>query len=832
MTSLGRVRRVPVLAGVTLLLANVLILTPNSFVLQSLAALVLAGLLPGFLLVDLLFGQDTDTDIIEKLVLGIGIGYVCILLGTLALHYCPGPLTRKLVVVSYDMLALGLILLRFRQRSHCPTQPLPPRYVFISLAAIIIVAGLFRFLYLGYSEFQGDEVAILHTAAESIQGHDDALFYHRKGPAEILLPTLSYAVSRRMSESVGRIPFALANLTGMLGLYVIGRRFFSHRAGWWAALLIGLNGFYVAFGRIIQYQSLVFLFGALGLLCALRFVEKFDRRDLWLTAIFAAMGLLAHTDAAFAVVAAAFVILRAFWDRHLPLREVVRRIAGPALVSGAVLATFYIPFVVHPQFRATQTYFMSRLGQPPYNNFNDFLRIGTVYNAVYYLALPAVGVTGLVLRRLGRISRPRWLLPLLCMSLLAVSWLFPGLWRVGERDFVGALFLAIALGLTLGRDRKLAWEAALLWFGLPFLLYLFWFRDPRTHFYILFPGASLLLGVELDNLSARLGRRTWLLNGLCAAVLVISAAYLYIMFVSHTPEYRRTYPAHRIPFFWVPYGDDFPKHGLFGFPYRAGWKVVGHLYSSGELQGSYNSNEESHITRWYTRGEQICTSHPDYYFLAKNVQDVQSVPMDEIRSDYELIGRVWVGDEAKLRMYERKPVQQDYSDFHLSEIASLFDRDLTDPDYDRWLVSFEQLAELQYPAQLRLGSNIGFLGHSVDKTQMLPGEVLTLTLYWRALSPITESYTVFTHIEDPGALWGQQDNIPGCGSRLTNKWDVGRVYADQYALVLSLKTPPGPHALVAGMYRFDTGERLPVTDATGAPLGNTLNLGTIEVVAP
>jgi len=825
-----RVRKEPILAGLALLLANVTILEADSFVLQSLAAFVLAGMLPGKLLVSLILPQDDDVRLDATLLLSVGLGYVCILLGMLALHYRPGPLTRKQVLLAFDGLAACLILLRFfrpDRRSHCTV---PPVTVLVSLGLLIAAALFFRFVNLNYSEFQGDEVAVLDKAAASIRGDDDALFFHRKGPAEILVPMLGYAVSRRMSEGVGRFPFALASLTGVLGLYVLGRRFLSQRAGWWAALLIALSGFYVAFGRIIQYQSLVFLFGVLGLLCALLFVRGFKQCYLWLSAVFLAMGLLAHSDGAFATAAAAFVILRACWRQRMPLDRMMRSLIGPGILAVALLTAFYARFALHPHFRSTREYFQWRAGHPPFNNLGDLFRIATAYNGVYYVVLVASGVVTFAVRRLSGPGEKRWLLPVLASSLLVLSWLFPGAWRIGERDLVCLLYSALMLVLLLVGQGNTALDAALLWFGLPFLIFLFGFRDPRTHYYILFPGASLLVGAELDELATRLRKGGWLLLGSCATLLAFSAAYLHVVFVSNTPEYQRNYPAYRVPFFWVPYGDGFPSEGLFGFPYRAGWKAIGVLYSTGELQGSYASNEESHITRWYTRDEPNCTNHPFYYILAKNVQDAQPIPEDEIQSDYELIGRVWVGKQAKIQVYQRKPVQREYRDYRLSDVASLFDHELTDPDYTARPVSYDPLASIEHPAHLRLGSAIEFLGHSIDRSDVRPGEVMMLTLYWRASSRIHESYTVFTHVEDLGVIWGQQDNLPGCGSRPTDKWEVGRVYVDQYAIVLSPEVEPGPHAIVAGMYLLDTGERLPVTDAAGTPLGDAISLGTINVV--
>jgi len=183
-------------------------------------------------------------------------------------------------------------------------------------------------------------------------------------------------------------------------------------------------------------------------------------------------------------------------------------------------------------------------------------------------------------------------------------------------------------------------------------------------------------------------------------------------------------------------------------------------------------------------------------------------------------------------MYERKPARLTLQNYRVAEVSAAFDRQFTGPDYDTGFSPLDPLAEVQHPAQLQVGPAIEFLGHSVDKTRAWPGQALTLTLYWRALSPIEESYTVFTHVEDPGVVWGQKDGIPGCGRRPTYEWEVGQVSADHYTLILSPDTPPGPHRLVAGMYRTDTGERLSIVGATGTSLGTTLDLGSVDVVLP
>jgi hypothetical protein len=383
-------------------------------------------------------------------------------------------------------------------------------------------------------------------------------------------------------------------------------------------------------------------------------------------------------------------------------------------------------------------------------------------------------------------------------------------------------------GENRGATFQLGWQASLVWFGTPFLIYMFAFREPRTHIYTFFPGAALLAGTELSRL-AESHWETWLVRSVAGIILLVSAAYLYIAFVDHTPEYKRTYAQSRIPFFWTPFGKEMPDRGLFGFPYRAGWKVVGQLYAIGALEGDYNTNEEPHITRWYTRGEHLCQIQPRYYFVAENVQDEQAISRDDIQSNYTHFGTVWVGDTPKLRLYERGTADLPYQDYQASEAAPSFDQKRTDPSYPTGLPPQDPVSQIQHPVYRRLGQSIEFLGYDLDKTRIRPGDILMLTLYWRAIGKVGAPYTVFTHVEDSGTVWAQKDHPPLCGRKPTNAWEPGQVYVDPYVIVTDAEIPPGPHPIFAGMYCFDTGERLPVFNTQGEQLGGAMKLATVTV---
>ena len=144
----------------------------------------------------------------------------------------------------------------------------------------------------------------------------------------------------------------------------------------------------------------------------------------------------------------------------------------------------------------------------------------------------------------------------------------------------------------------------------------------------------------------------------------------------------------------------------------------------------------------------------------------------------------------------------------------------------------EGAAENQVEAAL--GDGVELVGYTLGSEQVSPGETLLLTLFWRATAPMTERYTIFTHLLDgDGQIQGQMDSEPQGGGLPTDRWTVGQIVRDNYALAVSPVAGPGPHQLEVGMYLLATGERLPVRHpTTGEVLGDRVLLGTVRVVAP
>ncbi len=156
-----------------------------------------------------------------------------------------------------------------------------------------------------------------------------------------------------------------------------------------------------------------------------------------------------------------------------------------------------------------------------------------------------------------------------------------------------------------------------------------------------------------------------------------------------------------------------------------------------------------------------------------------------------------------------------------------------DSDLSLYVTSAAGAEGIQHPLSADLGGLVTLLGYSLGAEQVAPGETLLLTLYWQAQRPIPERYTVFTHLLDfGGQVRGQMDSEPQGGGLPTDRWQVGEVVRDNYALEVDADATAGTHALEVGMYLWATGDRLSVLDADGAPPGDFVLLGTVEVEVP
>jgi len=113
---------------------------------------------------------------------------------------------------------------------------------------------------------------------------------------------------------------------------------------------------------------------------------------------------------------------------------------------------------------------------------------------------------------------------------------------------------------------------------------------------------------------------------------------------------------------------------------------------------------------------------------------------------------------------------------------------------------------------------------------LLPGSDLKVTLYWEALRPVSEEYTVFVHLRgQDGSLMAQDDYPPLKNLYPTYYWGEGQTVPDPRTLSVPGDVAPGWYRLEVGLYRSGDDQRLPVLDESGSEAGDFFVLDYVSV---
>jgi len=841
-----------------LLTANLALLLPPASPLRVAGALLLTGLLPGLGWTQRFF---PDQPPLLHWTLAAALSFSFTLLTTLLLSYLPGSLPSWSLLVTLNLLALLPLLLHWRNLQPSSPSTFQPSNLptLFPLLLILLIALLLRTINLDYSEFQGDEALALITAAEALEGHEDALFLRSKGPSEVLLPMALWRLSGLINEPIARLPFTAAALLAIVTVYLIGQKMGGSRLGWLAAGFFAFNGFMVAFGRIVQYQALVIWFSALAFLLTLLWHETRQSRYVILAGLSLGLGLLAHYDAILVAPAIGWLLLsRGSGVAKKPGPR--SPVPGLTLFILSFLLTtlpFYLPFALDPQANRTGDYVGGRIGSELRNNLPDFFHFNTFYSSSYYLIVTGLLVLAALIGVVWPFRWSRWPGLVALGTLLLVSfnsaWLTAGQFNLSILPFavLFALGFLALLVHPISQSKPLLSSSPpllptpyfllplLLWLAVPFLGYNFIVALGLTHIYTIVPAWSLLAALgwyiieQKSSGVGELGRNhpcssapplpRLISNGLLAILAVLSTLFLWNAFIRHDVEYWQDYPAGNLPFYWTPYAEP-PSAGFFGFAHRAGWKTIGQKILSGELAGDYGSNEEPDVTTWYTRGApRACDPQPEFYFLADDLIDPVKLPSDLIASAYEQIGRVTLPNQKQLRIMQLQPSTLNLGDLADAPLAVAFDQTATP-------AAFARSARGAIAVEANFGNLIRLIGYDLDTRRAYPGGRIPVTLYWQALAPIPASYQVFTHLEGQSGPVAQADGVPVCWTYPTEVWRPGQIIADQHAIPLKPETPPGDYPLQVGLYLPDTFGRLDVLDEAGNPAGNSITLTQVRLL--
>jgi len=202
--------------------------------------------------------------------------------------------------------------------------------------------------------------------------------------------------------------------------------------------------------------------------------------------------------------------------------------------------------------------------------------------------------------------------------------------------------------------------------------------------------------------------------------------------------------------------------------------------------------EDKIITRW--------DAFPGRGLYPTRVWQPGEIVTDEYRLPVPLDTRAGVG-RIEAGLFRRVPLETlTARDPHGNTIT---------PTIARFKIAGQaKIQPIENPVVFKFGDRIELVGYS-SVQNIAPGSTLPVKLYWRALKPIAEDYTVFVHFVDTnGNIIAQKDNQPQHNTYPTSFWDVGETIADEYALEIPPDVAPGNYRLMIGIYRTSDGARL------------------------
>ncbi len=149
------------------------------------------------------------------------------------------------------------------------------------------------------------------------------------------------------------------------------------------------------------------------------------------------------------------------------------------------------------------------------------------------------------------------------------------------------------------------------------------------------------------------------------------------------------------------------------------------------------------------------------------------------------------------------------------------------------LLSAEEVAARTQPADVRFGDTIHLVGYSLSSDRVRPGSEIVVTLCWQAIAATDENYAYFVHLLGPQeSIVGARNTHPGLGRYPTSRWRPGDAFCDLLHVPVETWAPaPAVYSLEVGWYDPQSDERLPASDASGAPLGLVL-LSRVKTVKP
>ncbi len=133
------------------------------------------------------------------------------------------------------------------------------------------------------------------------------------------------------------------------------------------------------------------------------------------------------------------------------------------------------------------------------------------------------------------------------------------------------------------------------------------------------------------------------------------------------------------------------------------------------------------------------------------------------------------------------------------------------------------------PVTYRFEDTAELIGMSPANPKARPGEVIPLTLYWRALRPGAPTLQAYVHSVESDVV--RRDSLPATGNLLASDWRAGQTWAERYVVQIPASAAPQTvYTLVAGLYDPVSGRTLEAVNARGETVAPVV--GRIAINGP
>ncbi len=486
----------------------------------------------------------------------------------------------------------------------------------IMCIAAIIGGVFFRLNGLGYSDFQGDEVAAQNFLFDE-RPFFTFLLTRTIGPGQYIVAYLANKafIDQSNLEGLLRLPFAIANILSLFYLYKLVKTVSKRQTALVAVAIASLLGLLIAFARIVQYQSFILLFATLSIYIFALYLQKNEFKYIIAAGITSCLGILFHYDALSFSIPILGILL---------LNKNVKGLSLYGLIAYGIPAVFYSLSFLGPTGVSTLTYIISeRIGDEfGYDSLYYSIKLLKIYHPKESLIILTLGLICILNYLVNWLPSRRLSWGLFVFALISLVRVFIVI--QSPILIVISSITVLLTGLSIAKHRigtLNSTDVIPIWFLFSFFIYGTLITKPLTHIYTFIYPLVALIALSIE-------RNKRLQIAFTVVILTAAISFNYQAFVDTTPEYPWQNKHYIFGRMETPLAYQQEIKGVFGFPYNRKWKNIKTILKASNKK-TYASNEKYRLAKYYIRGMKYTDNNPEVFVYIKGSQSLSNFkPID------------------------------------------------------------------------------------------------------------------------------------------------------------------------------------------------------------